>query len=278
MSLYRRDHRIRISTYTGNFLITFFASRSLSLLIVTHPWPSSQTRYPTCVDPRVSRTRFPVHCVANEDSWGQDGRRESPPSTREGIEQRRFDARQRGRGIEIRGKKIFVPWNWTWDALIRPDRACSTPTWQEAIQCKSRADTSGPRVAARLRSGTSLIRVRACNGRPFIRPHECNTAGKPVSRFLLRFCLFRPPPTPSYSWTRPRIREITYSCFKQRTCVCVCKFGFVCGGHVGGLGIRRYWSADSTVCISPWSTRSGSPWIGRKFFVSTRIFYSNYID
>lgn len=153
----------------------------------------------------------------------------SESQVHEGTKQR-FHA-WRGRRIEIPRKKIFVPWNWTWDALIRPDRACidvHTPTWQEAIQCKSRADTSRPRVAARLRSGTSLIRVRACNGRPFIRPHECNTAGKPVSRFLLRFCLFRP----LDAFVRFNRGPREYAKLRTRTrsrgsSVRVCKFGFV---------------------------------------------------
>lgn len=123
--LYRRDHRIRMSAYIENFLITFFASRSLSLLIVTHPWPSSSRVKPDirCRSSCVAHALPRALCC----KWGfvDKGRRESLPSTRvpnRGLTRGR--RRGAGRRIEIPRKKIFVPWNWTWDALIRPDRAC----------------------------------------------------------------------------------------------------------------------------------------------------------
>lgn len=158
----------------------------------------------------------------------------------------------------------------------------STPTWQEAIQCKSRADTSGPRVAARLRSGTSLIRVRACNGRPFIRPHECSTAGKPVSRFLLRFCLFRPLDAFVRFTVDHEYAKLLVLVLVPGDRVYVCVNLDLWQWPRGRTRYPRYWSADSTVCISPWSTRSGSLWISRKFsflpiFYVKRCIRTNYI-
>lgn len=81
----------------------------------------------------TSQTRYPMSILAHAlpralcCKWGlvDKGRRESLPSTRvpnRGLTRGR--RRGAGRRIEIPRKKIFVPWNWTWDALIRPDRAC----------------------------------------------------------------------------------------------------------------------------------------------------------
>lgn len=105
----------------------------------------------------------------------------------------------------------------------------STPTWQEAIQCKSRADTSRPRVAARLRSGTSLIRVRAFVHSASWMQHRWKTGVSFPSSFL-------PLPTPRrlrsfQPWTtNTRNYSYSYSFHSgSSVCVsmCVCKFGFV---------------------------------------------------
>lgn len=201
----------------------------MSLLIVTHcpDCRRHESNQISDVDPRVSRTRFPVHCVANEDSSTREGVKVC--LIHEGTVVSRVPGGERGRGKNRNPSKEDLPPVKLDVRRLNSSRSSvyrrSTPTWQEAIQCKSRADTSGPRVAARLRSGTSLIRVRAFVHSASWMQHRWKTGVSFPSSFL-------PLPTPRrlrsfQPWTT-NTRNYSYSFHSgSSVCVSVCKFGFV---------------------------------------------------